>query len=297
MQEQTSSSNSAVLPRRPYGDTGIALSVIGFGGIVVTDTEQTEANRVVAEAVERGCNYFDVAPGYGTAEEILGPALEPYRKDVFLACKTAQREREGAEMEFKRSLERLRTDYFDLYQLHGITSVENDVDPVFKSGGVMDMIVDLKKAGKIRHIGFSAHSHEAALTAMDRFDFDSILFPINFTAYYQGGFGGEVIARAKEKGVARLALKAMAKQQWSEGHPERGRLNKCWYEPLYGPAEAEMGLRWTLSQDVTAAVPPGDAGLFRMAMDFAQRFEPVTPEEEQQLEAYARSLKPIFTHA
>lgn len=297
MQEPTPSSNSAMLPRRPYGETGVQLSVIGFGGIVVTDTEQSEANRVVAEAVERGCNYFDVAPGYGTAEEILGPALEPFRKDVFLACKTAQRQRDGAEMEFNRSLERLRTDHFDLYQLHGISSVENDVDPVFMSGGVMDLIIELQKAGKIRYIGFSAHSHEAALAAMDRYDFDSILFPVNFCSHYQGGFGAEVLQRAKEKGVARLALKAMAKQQWCEGHPERGRLRKCWYEPLYGPAEAELGLRWTLSQDVTAAVPPGDAQLFRMAMDFAQRFQPVTSDEEQQLQAYARSLDPIFTHA
>lgn len=110
------------------------LSIIGFGGIVVKDAEQQHANRVVAEAFEKGVNYFDVSPTYGDAELKLGPALEPYRKKVFLACKTGQRRREGASEELNESLKRLRTDYFDLYQLHSITDVKNDVDAVFAKG-------------------------------------------------------------------------------------------------------------------------------------------------------------------
>jgi len=213
---------------------------------------------------------------------------------VFLACKTAQRNREPAEAEFKRSFERLRTDYFDLFQLHGIRSLEHDVDPVFQKGGVMDMLIEAKKDGRIRHLGFSAHSVEAATAAMDRYDFDSILFPINFTSYYRTGFGPQVIAMAQEKGVARLALKAMAKQPWSENHPERQRFAKCWYEPLYDRSEAELGLRWTLSRPVTAAVPPGEEELFRMALDIAADFKPLTPEEQQKVEAYAQTLNPLF---
>lgn len=95
------SSNPARLPRRPYGRTGERLSIIGFGGIVVSGVEQEHADRVVAQAVEKGVNYFDVAPTYGDAEIKLGPALEPYRKDVFLACKTTQRTKEGAAAELK----------------------------------------------------------------------------------------------------------------------------------------------------------------------------------------------------
>jgi len=82
------STNAAQLPRREYGKTGTMLSVIGLGGIVLDNTEQATANRIVAEAVERGVNYFDVAPSYGDAEERLGPPLKAYRKNVFLACKT-----------------------------------------------------------------------------------------------------------------------------------------------------------------------------------------------------------------
>ena len=83
-----SSANAASLPRRPYGRSGRELSTVGFGGILVTNATAAEASTLVGEAVERGVNYFDVGPGYGNAEEVLGPALEPYRKDVFLACKT-----------------------------------------------------------------------------------------------------------------------------------------------------------------------------------------------------------------
>ncbi len=282
------------IPKRAYGKTGVELSVIGFGGIVVTNLPQEEANRVVAEAVERGVNYFDVAPTYGDAEERLGPALEPYRKSVFLACKTTARDRETAEMEFQRSLERLRTDYFDLYQLHGITSVEKDVEPVFAKNGVMDMLVEKRKAGQIRYIGFSAHSTEASLAAMDRFDFDSLLFPFNFAAYHKGKFGQRVMAKAQEKGVARLALKAMARQRWQENDPQRSQFPKCWYEPLADRESAALALRWTLSQPITAAIPPGEVPLFNMALDIAEDFRPISEEEEKSLLAMATDLVPVF---
>ncbi len=291
---QDAGSNAATLPKRPYGDTDVRLSVIGFGGIVVMNAEPDHASRMVAEAVERGVNYFDVAPSYGDAEVKLGPALEPYRKDVFLACKTAQREREAAEAEFNQSLERLRTDYFDLYQLHGIVDVAKDVDAVFQKGGVMDMLLERQKAGQIRFIGFSVHTIEAARAAFDRYDFASVLFPVNFACYGKNDWGPEIMKMARDKGAARLALKAMARQKWQEGDPRKGQFDKCWYEPLADAEEASRALRWTLSQPVTAAIPPGHDNLFRMAMDIASGPLEVAPEEEEMLMASAQALQPIF---
>lgn len=288
-------SNAASIPRRPYGDKGEDLSIIGFGGIVVMDSEPDQAARVVAEAVERGVNYFDVAPGYGNAQEKLGPALEPYRKNVFLACKTDRRDRTGAEEQLKRSLELLKTDHFDLYQLHGIVSVEKDVDPAFAKGGAMEVLIQARKSGRIRFLGFSAHSTEAAFAAMDRFDFDSVLFPVNFAAWLKGGFGPEILQRAREKGLARLALKAMARQGWAQDDPKRQTYRKCWYEPLANRAEAEVGLRFTLGQPVTAAIPPGEEALFRLALDLANNITPLTQEEETRLFAMAHTLNPIFS--
>jgi len=282
------------LPRRSLGNTGERLSIIGFGGIVVSGAEQEHANRLVAEAVEKGVNYFDVAPSYGDAEVKLGPALEPYRKDIFLACKTQQRTREGAAAEFAQSLKRLRTDYLDLYQLHAISDVEKDVDAAFAKGGAMEVFLEAKKQGQVRYLGFSAHSEEAALAAMERYDFDTVLFPINFATFYEGDFGPRVIEAAKSKGVARLALKAMARQRWPQDDPARQDYRKCWYQPLTEPAEAKLGLYFTLSQPITAAIPPGEESLFRKAVELAMNFRPVSLREKRKLQEMARSLNPIF---
>ena len=153
------------MEKRPLGKTGITLSVVGFGGIIVMNENIAKARRFVAEAVSRGINYFDVAPTYGNAEERLGPALEPYRKSVFLACKTGERTRKKASIELHRSLRRLRTDYVDLYQLHGVTTLE-EVDQIMGAGGAMEVFLEARKKGLIRCIGFSAHSEKAALSLL-----------------------------------------------------------------------------------------------------------------------------------
>ncbi|MBN1506678.1 MAG: aldo/keto reductase [Sedimentisphaerales bacterium] len=282
------------LPRRAYGDTGERLSIIGFGGMVVNGVAQGQATRLVAEAVEKGVNYFDVAPSYGDAEIKLGPALEPYRKDVFLACKTERRTKEGAAAELAESLQRLRTDRVDLYQLHAVTDVQKDVDVAFGKGGAMEAFLEARKQGRVRYLGFSAHSEEAALAAMDRYDFDSILFPINFATFYKGNFGPRVIEVAKLRGVARLALKALAKQQWPKDDPARKQYPRCWYQPLTDREEAKLALYFTLSQPITAAIPPGDESLFRMAMELAMGFRPVSQKEKQTLQQMAQSLNPVF---
>jgi len=288
--------NAPKLPQRSYGDTGERLSIIGFGGMVVSGVEQQHANRLVAEAIEKGVNYFDVAPSYGDAELKLGPALEPYRKNVFLACKTERRTRDGAAAELAESLQRLRTDHVDLYQLHAIADVQKDVDTAFGKGGAMEAFIDAKKQGRIRYLGFSAHSEEAALAAMERYDFDSILFPINFATFYKDNFGPHVMDVAKSKGVARLALKALARQQWPKDDPMRKEYPKCWYQPLTQRDEVKLALYFTLSQPITATIPPGDETLFRMAMDLAMGFRPVSQQEKQTLQQMARSLNPIFEH-
>lgn len=277
---------------RPLSTTGRELSIIGFGGILVMNVEPAEAARLVAEAVDRGVNYFDVAPSYGNAEERLGPALQPYRDQVFLACKTMKRTKDEAAAELRESLARMRTDHFDLYQLHAMTTRE-DLETATGPGGALEALVEAREAGLIRHIGFSAHNVEVALELMDRFGFTSVLFPLNWMEYLNAGFGPQVVDKAMEMGVARLALKAMARQKWPEG-AERGPWTKCWYEPCTDPAEASLALRWTLSQPVTAAIPPGHPEFFRQALDVADSFTPITDEEIDELGRRATGLQPFF---
>ncbi len=282
-------------PRRPYKD-GIELSVIGFGGIVVMGGEQPEANKRVAAAWERGINYFDVAPQYGDGEaEIkLGPALEPYRKNAFLACKTLMRDAAGAQMEMERSFKRLRTDHFDLYQFHAVSSMD-DVRKILAPGGAAEWFLKAKKEGKTRYCGFSAHNAEAAIALLDAFPADSILFPVNFACWHAGGFGPQILQKAKQKGAARLALKGMAYQPWPKALARAERkYPKCWYQPLDDLEKARLGLRWTLSQEITAAVPPGDERLFSMAMDIGAEFKPLTMREQTEVAAWAKTTEPLF---
>jgi len=279
------------MEKRQYGKTGEFLSVVGFGGILVMNEEPSTASRLVAEAVDRGINYFDVAPSYGDAEERLGPALEPYRKSVFLACKTEKRTAEEASEELRQSLERLHTDYFDLYQLHAVTTME-EVDQITGPGGALETFVKARDEGVVRYLGFSAHSEEAALALMERFELDSILFPFNWACWHKGKFGPKVLETAQEKGVARLALKALAKRKWKEG--EERRWSKAWYSPVDTFEEASLAMRFTLSKPITAAVSPGHLELLRWACDAADRFTPLSAEEDAQLAKRAQDLDVIF---
>jgi predicted aldo/keto reductase-like oxidoreductase len=281
------------LPRRPLGKTGEYLSIIGMGGIVVMDEEQAHADRVVREAFEAGVNYFDVAPTYGDAEQQLGPALEPFRKQVFLACKTAERDRQGAQKELEASLKRMRTDHFDLYQLHAITSKE-DVEKVFAPGGAMETFIRAREQGKVRFLGFSAHSVEAALAAMDKFDFDTILLPVNAGCWHKGNFGPQVVEKAVEKQMGILALKPGAKSSLAEGSkPVRP---KCWYAPLLDREQIAASYYFTLSLPVTAALPPGDEELFRLALGLAPDFLPMSKKGKLELEKWAATLDPLFKY-
>lgn len=282
----------AVMDTRRLGKTGERLSVVGFGGIVVNGVEPAEAARLVAEAIDRGINYFDVAPTYGNAEERLGPALAPYRRSVFLACKTQERTAQGAMAELHRSLERLRTDSFDLYQLHAISTM-SEVEQVMAPGGAIEALIDAREQGLIRFIGFSAHSDDAAAALLERFPFDTMLFPFNWVAWHQGGFGPRAMAAAQRAGVGILALKALAKRALREG--EERSWPKCWYIPVDDPAEAQMALNWTLSLDVTAAVSPSHAELLWWMCEAAERFCSLSDKEQKQVAARSAKLEPVFS--
>ena len=288
--------NMEMVPRRAWKD-GIELSILALGGIVVCKMPQEEGSRRVAEAYERGINYFDCAPSYfdGEAEMKLGEALRPYRNKVFLAEKTQKRDAKSGRVELEQTLQRFHTDHVDLYQFHAVGSME-DVDKILAPGGAAELFFAAKKEGKARHLGFSAHNAPAAIRLMDALELDSAMFPVNVNAWENGGFGPQIMAKAKEKGMARMALKALAMGLWPKEMKESERpWAKCWYEPIAEPEMAKLALRFTLNQDVTAAVPPGNEKIFDMAMELASGPLPMLSAEE--LEGLKRSVgrvEPVF---
>ena len=288
--------STAPLPRRPYKD-GIDLSIIALGGIVVCGLSQEEASRRVAAAYDRGVNYFDCAPSYfdGEAEIKLGEALQPYRSKVFLAEKTMSRDAKGAREELERTLRRFHTDHVDLYQFHAVGSME-DVDKILAPTGAAETFFAARKEGKVRHLGFSAHDAPAALRLMDALELDSVLFPVNVNAWENGGFGPQILAKAKSKGMARLALKALAFGRWPADMKESDRkYPKCWYEPIDDREMARQALRFTLNHEITAAVPPGDERIFDLALELASMPLPqLSADELTGLKAKVSSLDPVF---
>ena len=127
---------------------------------------------------------------------------------------------------------------------------------------------------------------------MASFSFDSVLFPVNWVHYLEADFGPKVVATAEEKGMSRLALKALAYGKLAEGAQKR--YAKCWYEPIDDPELVSLALRFSLSQPITGAIPPGEPVLFRMALDAAERFSPVTEAQVEELRKRAKESTPMF---
>lgn len=281
-------------PRRPLGKTGLNIFPAGFPGLALIHTEQDGATEVLHRAVDQGVNYFDVAPAYGNgdAELKMGIGLEGIPRDkYYLACKTQKRDKEGARAELERSLERLKTDHFDVYQLHCLRTRE-EVQEALGPSGAMETILQAKEEGKVRFIGFSAHTWYSAVEAIEAFDFDTVMFPINFVEMLTWGFGRAVLRAAAAKQMGVLAIKALSRGAWPEG-VERTR--KWWYRAMETDDEVRMAMRYTLSQEgVAAGFSPSFVDLFWKSVDAARTFQPVSDAEVEKLRAIAGEAPALF---
>jgi len=286
----------AGMPRRVLGRTGATISVIGFPGLALVHDEysQDRCTRALHEAFERGINYFDIAPAYGNGkcETRMGIGLQGIdRSKIFLACKTKKRDKEGSRQELETSLKLLKTDYFDLYQMHHIRSVE-EVQQALGPGGAIETLLEAQKEGKVKHLGFSAHTTKGALEIMKGFQFDTVMFPINFVELYNRGFGKEVLDLANEQGTAALSIKPMNYGGWPEG-AERKR--NWWYQSVETKTDVDLAWRFALSRKgVVAGIPPSFLDLVDKAVDAARDYRPATEAELEQLRRMAAGRLSIF---
>ena len=263
----------------PLGKTGIQVSAVVFGGIINMDETQAQADRYVAQAIDAGVNYFDVAPTYGDAEDRLGPALAPYRKDVFLACKTVERDAKGAREKLEDSLRKLKTDHFDVYQLHALTTNE-DLDQAFGPGGAMEVVLKAKRDGILRNVGFSAHDEDVALRALSMFDFDTVLFPLNWALGIRRGWGDRISEAVKARGIGLLGMKSLVRRKWRDG--EARPYPKSWCQPIWGDeALGVAAMKYAVLKGSNTLVPPGNFEHFSFMLDHADRCftEPMTEAE------------------
>ena len=272
---------------RNYGKNKLKISAVGLGGISIRGLGFKESSRIINVAIDKGVNYFDVAPGYGDAQELMGKGLENKRSNIFLACKSKFRTAKESKKDLEESLRTLKTDYFDLYQLHGMKTKE-DYEIVTGKEGALRTLEDAKQQGKINHIGFSCHSIEVAKLLINNHKFDSILIPVNWKLILSHNFGEEIIDKCKRLGVSILALKVMADRLWKNKGERESSYKNCWYKPLSETKLINLAVKFALSQDITSFLPPGDPDLFLKGVEAVESYSEINEEEIEILKNHSK---------
>ena len=263
------------LPMRAIGRTGQKITCIGMGGARFHLPSFDEGVSLVRRAYDLGINYFDMARSYwnGRAEEVYGAAIPPFRKNIFLTTKSGMRTRKEAEAELDLSLRTMKTDYVDLWQIHGVNEKE-DIDRIFAPGGAIEAFEGARKAGKCRFIGFTGHADpEYNVEMMRRYaGFDTALMPLHVTDAIYLSFEKNALPVAVERGLGVLGMKIFGNAFLLRGFSVRD----C--------------LSYTLSLPVHA-VTLGFSTVGQLEDDVrvAQQFKPLSSEEMEALRARARS--------
>jgi len=280
------------LARRVLGRTKEKVSIVGFPGLALVHYDQQRCTAGIRDAFDKGVNYFDVAPAYGDAEIKMGVGLQGIdRSKIFLACKTKMRDKEGARKELEQSLSRLKTDHFDLYQMHAIFTPD-EVRKALGPGGAVETFLKAKEEGKVRYFGFSAHTTKGAIAAMKGFRFDTVVFAINFIEFFQMGFGKAVLELANEQGMGVLAMKPMCGGAWPKGAENT---RQCWYRPLEDAGEIDLALRFSLSQQgVAVGIPPSYLDLLDKAIQVGKAYHPISDGEVRKLRESAKTRESLF---
>jgi aryl-alcohol dehydrogenase-like predicted oxidoreductase len=282
------------MEQRILGRTGHRSTLITLGGAALRPTAPQAVEAYIRFALDRGVNHVDIAPTYGSgqAEVLLGRWVSEYRDDLFLACKTQQRTRQAAEAELRRSLQRLQTDYVDLYQLHGLDDPE-ELRTALGEDGALAAIRAAKAEGLVRYIGITSHNPQTILLALESFDFDTVLLPVNYVLRAHPEPRNDyapVLAVAKARNVGVIAMKSVAKGPW----PPDVKTHDTWYQPFDDRRDIDAALWFTLSQDVTTAASASDIGIAKKMIDAAERFSPLPGPAQRTLLKHAASYRPLF---
>lgn len=253
------------------GNTELKVSQVSFGGIPIQRADAANTMAVVDALEARGINFIDTARGYTVSEEYLGAALEGRRDKFIIATKSMSRDAEGMTRDIGISLSNLRTDYIDLYQIHNLP--EKDFDKVFGPGGAYEALCDAKAAGKVRHIGATAHNADVLRRLVEEYGdkIETLMFPYNIVETQ----GHDILAAARKKGIGTIAMKPMA----------GGNLD-----------DWNLALRFIAAAGVIDVSIPGMGSVEEVHRnaDAADGFSPLTAEELAQCDAIRKELGSEF---
>jgi len=281
---------------RRFGRTGHMSTVAIFGAAAFGKISQADADKVMEMVIEAGVNHIDVAPSYGQAEIRIGPWMPRERERFFLGCKTMERTKDGAWKEMHESLKRLQTETFDLYQCHAITTME-ELDAVTRTGGALEAFVEARREGLTQFIGITGHGVNAPqiyLEALRRFDFDSVLFPLNFAQMANPEYreyAEELIATCKAKDVGTMIIKSITKAPWGD----REHTATTWYEPFDNSEEIQKGVNFALSYDITGLCTAGDTRVLPLMLKACENFTRLSDSEREAMIESGKQYEPLFT--
>ena len=295
-----------MIDKKPFGRTGHMSTRTLFGAWALQAATRAEADKTLQLLLEHGVNHIDTAASYGNAESLIGPWMDGHRRDFFLATKTDERTRQKAWDQLHRSLERLRVDRVDLWQLHNLVD-PGEWETAMGPGGALEAAVEARERGLVRFIGVTGHGTTAAAMhrrSLAHFDFDSVLLPYNYlmskNPEYSANFGS-LVALCRDRNVAVQTIKSIARGAagetrfaaltgagtWSaqdidpRGHGSENDdlVHNTWYPPLADQQDIDKAVHWVLANQAVFLNTVGDMRLLPRVLDAATRFRTSPPEE------------------
>ena len=283
------------MEKAPFGSTGHMSSRAIFGAAALSGVTQAEADWAIETAVSYGVNHFDTAASYGNSEELIGPWLARNRDEVFLATKTGERQRDAARDELHRSLDRLRTDHVDLWQLHNLVD-EEEWEVALGPGGALEAAVVARDEGLVRFIGVTGHGVEVAArhrASLERFPFDSVLLPYSYVMMQNEQYAADfeaLAATCEERGVAVQTIKAITRRPWGQRPQDR----PTWYQPLEDPHAIGLAVHWVLGREGFFLNTAGDVDLLPRVLEEVASFERRPSDDEMQRLVRDEDMAPLF---
>jgi len=285
-----------LIPVQPFGKTGHTSTRIIFGAAAFWKCTPAIGERTLAMLLEHGINHIDVAASYGEAEDHVGPWMEKHRDRFFLATKTGERGYESAKAELQRSLERLHVDSVDLWQLHNLVD-EAEWETAMAPGGALDAAVEAREKGLIRFIGVTGHGVTVAemhRRSLERFPFDSVLLPLNYTMMQNPDYASDFAALTqicRERGVAMQTIKSLAVGPWGESD-QRG--TRTWYEALTEQPDIDLAVHWVLGHEGMFLNTSSDVGLLAKIIDATERYKAPPAAAEMEALVTRAAMSPLF---
>ncbi len=285
-----------MIPQQPFGRTGHDSTRIIFGAAALWRPAEADADCALETLLEHGINHIDVAASYGDAELWVGRWMERHRDRFFLATKTGERTYQGARDEIRRSLERLRTHYVDLIQLHNLAD-EDGWQTAFAPGGALEAAREARDQGLVRFIGVTGHGTQVAAMhrrSIERFPFDSVLLPLNWPMMQNPTYAADfraLTAACREREIAIQTIKGLTMRPWGEHQ----HTTTTWYEPVQQQEDIDRAVWWVLGHPGVFLNTASDVNLLPKILDAASRFRS-SPAAEEMVEMAGRlEMAPLFT--